>query len=67
MPNSDVTPRQQRFLFAKFGAESFEGKKLRREIRSGAVKIRSRIRPGHGIGGGRKRTSARRHRRDLRK
>jgi hypothetical protein len=50
MPDSQVTGRQQRFLFSS-GSPLTQAKKnkLADEMRSGAVKKVGRIAPGHGI------------------
>lgn len=58
MPDVDITPRQQRFLFARGSAA--ERDKLAGELRRGDVKVRRKIRKGHGIGGSRRRSRRRR-------
>ena len=56
MPGSDVTPREQRFLFSSGSPLSQDKKeKLAREMRRGDVKVRSKVRKGHGLSRGRKR------------
>lgn len=61
MPNKDISRRQQRYLFS-VGSPLSQAKKdkLADEIRSGDVHIRSRVRKGHGLSGGRRRKRAQR-------
>ena len=56
MPDSDVTSRQNRFLHSQGSPLTSEQReKLNREIRTGKVKIRKKVRKGHGLSRGAKR------------
>lgn len=55
MPNSDVTSRQQRYLFSKGSPLSAaKKKKLADEMREGDVKVRKKIRKGHSLSRGKR-------------
>jgi hypothetical protein len=55
VPNSEVTSRQQRFLFSKGSPLSAaKKKKLADEMRHGDVKVRKKVRKGHGLSRGRR-------------
>ena len=57
MPNADATRKQIGLLLSDKVSPLSAAKrsKLKRELHSGAVKVRRRIRKGHGIGGARRR------------
>lgn len=55
MPNSDITRKQQGYLFsAGSPLSAAKKKKLADEMRHGDVKVRKKVRKGHGLSRGRR-------------
>ena len=61
MPDSDVTKKEQRFLFSKGSPlDAAKKRKLADEMRHGAVKVRKKVRKGHSLNRGKKKRKKKR-------